>query len=301
MIDLSQLPQPDIVEQLDFEEIYQDMLATLLDLMGTSWNAPLESDPVTKVLELAAYREVQIRAQINDAARAVMIAFAVGNDLDQLAANVEVKRLVITPANPEAKPPTEAVYEGDESLRARAQLAWEGLSVAGPKSAYVYHALSADGRVADATATSPKPAEVVVTILSEEDGGIASQELLDIVTKKLSGEDVRPVADRLTVVGATIVPYKIKAGLWLYPGPEVEPVLQAAKDRADDYAYKLRRLGREVTRSAIFAALHIDGVQKVDLIEPPDDITLTECQASDCTEIDISYAGSSERPCNPHE
>lgn len=301
MIDLSQLPKPDIVETLDFEKIYQDMLATLLDLMGDSWNAPLESDPVIKVIELAAYREVQIRAQINDAARAVMLAFSVGNDLEHLAANVGITRLVITPGDPTSKPPTDPVYESDSSLRMRIQMAWEGLSVAGPRSAYVYLALSADGRVADALAVSPKPAEVVVTILSSENGGVASKELLDIVEIALCGEYVRPVADRVTVVGATIIPYKIKAGLWLYPGPEIELVIDAAREQVQEYATKLRRLGREVNRSAIYAALHVDGVQKVDLEEPATDVLITAGQASDCIEIDITYSGSTDYPCVPDE
>lgn len=39
------------------------------------------------------------------------------------------------------------------------------MSIAGPRDAYVFHALSADGRVADARA-SRRPATVLVSILS---------------------------------------------------------------------------------------------------------------------------------------
>ena len=202
MIDLSQLPAPEVVEPLDFEGIYQDLLATFRALMGDGWTAPLESDPVVKLLELCAYREVQLRARINDAARSVLLAYAVGADLEQLAANVNVSRLLVSPGDPEASPPVDPVYENDASLRARVQRAFEGLSVAGPRAAYVFHALSADGRVADASAESPAPAEVVVTVLSREGDGSASADLLDVVDDALSSEEVRPVADRLTVQGA---------------------------------------------------------------------------------------------------
>lgn len=41
MIDLSQLPAPEVVEPLDFEGIYQDLLATFRALMGDGWTAPL--------------------------------------------------------------------------------------------------------------------------------------------------------------------------------------------------------------------------------------------------------------------
>ena len=130
MIDLSQLPAPEVVEPLDFESIYQDLLATFRALMGDGWTAPLESDPVVKLLELCAYREVQLRARINDAARSVLLAYAVGADLEQLAANVNVSRLLVSPGDPEASPPVDPVYENDASLRARVQRAFEGLSVA---------------------------------------------------------------------------------------------------------------------------------------------------------------------------
>lgn len=294
MIDLSQLPAPEVVEPLDFEGIYQDLLATFRALMGDGWTAPLESDPVVKLLELCAYREVQLRARINDAARSVLLAYAVGADLEQLAANVNVSRLLVSPGDPEASPPVDPVYENDVSLRARVQRAFEGLSVAGPRAAYVFHALSADGRVADASAESPAPAEVVVTVLSREGDGSASADLLDTVSAALSSEEVRPVADRLTVQGAQIVPYEVTATLWLYPGPEVEPILAAALAQLETYVGTQRRLGRDIRRSALFAALHVEGVQRVELLQPSADVVLTSSQAAHCTAIDVSAGGFDE-------
>ena len=43
------------------------------------------------------------------ATRTVMLAYATGTDLDQIAANYGVARLVVTPANPTATPSTRAV------------------------------------------------------------------------------------------------------------------------------------------------------------------------------------------------
>ena len=294
MIDLSQLPAPEVVEPLDFEGIYQDLLATFRALMGDGWTAPLESDPVVKLLELCAYREVQLRARINDAARSVLLAYAVGADLEQLAANVNVSRLLVSPGDSEASPPVDPVHENDASLRARVQRAFEGLSVAGPRAAYVFHALSADGRVADASAESPAPAEVVVTVLSREGDGSAGADLLDTVSAALSSEEVRPVADRLTVQGAQIVPYQVTATLWLYPGPEVEPILAAALAQLETYVGTQRRLGRDIRRSALFAALHVEGVQRVELPQPSADVVLTSSQAAHCTAIDVSAGGFDE-------
>ncbi len=87
--------------------------------------------------------------------------------------------------------------ERDEDFRARIAAAFEGLSVAGPSGAYEFHARSADGRVADASAISPSPASVTITVLSREGNGAAGSDLLAIVNAALNDEDVRPVADGL--------------------------------------------------------------------------------------------------------
>ncbi|MDR8345596.1 baseplate assembly protein, partial [Acinetobacter baumannii] len=90
--------------------------------------------------------------------------------------------------------------------------------------AYEYHALSSDGRVADASAFSPSPAEVVVTILARDGDGTAPEDLLQVVGEALNDEAVRPVADRVSVRSAEIVPYEIDAVLYVYPGPAKEPI-----------------------------------------------------------------------------
>lgn len=73
IIDLSQLPEPEVIENLDFETIYQQLLGDFREAMAGEWTAEVESDPVLKLLQLAAYRELLLRARINDAARAVML------------------------------------------------------------------------------------------------------------------------------------------------------------------------------------------------------------------------------------
>lgn len=299
-IDLSQLPAPDVVEPLDYETILAERQAALLDLVDEDQRAEveatlqLESEPLTKLLQENAYRELLWRQRVNEAARAVMLAYSRKTDLDHMAANFEVERLVVAPGNPEASPPVPPTLENDEQLRLRAQRAFEGLSVAGPSGAYEFHALSADGRVADARATSPSPAVAIVTLLSVEGDGTASQELLKIVDDALSAEDVRPVADRLTVQSATIINYSVDAELYVYPGPEQEPILAAAKDSLAAYITTQRRLGRDIRRSALHAALHVEGVQRVELVEPASDVVLNVTEAAHCTATSVVIGGSDE-------
>jgi phage-related baseplate assembly protein len=294
-IDLSLLPVPDVVETLDFEVILTAMKADL------AARAPeiaavlaLESEPLVKLLEVAAYREVLIRARVNDAAKAVTLARAVGTDLDNLAALFGVTRLVIDPGDALAIPPVAATLESDADLRRRAQLALEGFSTAGPEGAYVFHALSADADVLDVSATSPTPGDVLVTVLSRTGSGAAGAPLLATVTTALNADDVRPLCDNVVVQSAAIVSYAITATLYFYPGPDSAVVLAAAQAAATAYAAAQHRLGRDVTLSGLFAALHQPGVQRVELTSPAASLTIGSAQASWCTAITLTNGGVDE-------
>lgn len=293
-IDLSQLPPPQIVEQIDFEQILAERKAYMISLWPADEQAQIaarleiESEPLTKLLQENVYRETVWRQRVNEASLANLLATARGTDLEQLAANFNVKRLVIQEGKANAVPPIPKLMEGDESLRERTQMAWEGLSTAGPRNSYIFHARAADGRVADATAESPSPAVAVVTVQSLLGDGTAPPELLAIVNAYLSDDDRRPVADRLTVQGAQILNYQVKAKLYLLSsGPESEPILAAAEQRLLAYVHQRRRLGMEVSESALHAALHVEGVRKVEL-EGWVDIVATKAQAPFCTAITLS-------------
>ncbi|WP_387464095.1 baseplate J/gp47 family protein [Photorhabdus sp. RM323S] len=299
-IDLSQLPPPDVVEPLDYESLLAERKAKLISLYPEEQRAAitrtleLESEPIVKLLQENAYRELLLRQRVNEAARAVMVAYATGSDLDQLGANNNVTRLVLQHADNDAVPPIPAVMESDNDFRVRIPQAFEGLSVAGPVASYEYHARSADGRVADASAISPSPANVTVTIMSRENNGVASQDLLDKVAAALNDENVRPVADRLVVQSAKVVEYQIDAVLYLYPTPESEPIRIAAEQQMKRYTETQHRLGRDIRLSAIYAALHVEGVQRVELKSPTHDVVLDKTQVSFCTDAKLNVGGSDE-------
>jgi phage-related baseplate assembly protein len=197
-----------------------------------------DSDPATKLLQVFAYYAQMLRQRINDAARAVMPAYAVKADLDHIAALFGITRLTITPANPATGAP--AVMEDDTDFRRRMVLAPEGYSVAGPEGAYISHTLSADANVLDASATGPQPDDikalvlgvladhaasadlvaamtsaldtarwpgsVVVSVLARTGDGTAPAELIDTVAAYVSDETRRPLTDWVTVQSARIVP-----------------------------------------------------------------------------------------------
>ena len=205
-----------------------------------------------------------------------------------IAANFTVQRQLIQAADSNTNPPLEEIWEDDTALRMRAQLAFEGLSVAGPRSAYVFHALSAHPNVADVSVVSPQPAHVTVTILSRMGQGVADEDTLNAVRNRLNDENIRPIGDRVTVQSAVIYPYQIHAKLHLFRGPEYEPIKQAALTNLQKYTIERQRLGRDISLSGIYAALHIEGVQRVELVTPSEDIILPNNKASHCTWIHVT-------------
>ncbi|HBX5219322.1 TPA: baseplate assembly protein [Klebsiella pneumoniae] len=296
-IDLSQLPQPTIIEALDFEivltEVKAVMVAAFPEDQQTAVAAALalESEPLTIIAQAMAYRELLLRQRINEGAAACMLSHATGDDLDNIAANLDTERLTITAATDTA----DAVTESDEALRLRAQAAFEGMSVAGPSAAYEYFARSASGQVSDARATSPSPAEVVVAVLSTEGDGTAPAELLAAVAAAVNDEEVRPLGDRVTVQSAEIVEYDIDATLYLYPGPESEPIINAAMASLEAFlADNDKKIGRDIVRSAISAALHVQGVQRVVINMPAADLQIDNTQAARNTGYTVDNGGTDE-------
>ncbi|EKM8119086.1 baseplate J/gp47 family protein [Enterobacter hormaechei] len=295
-IDLSELPPPEVIAALDYEVILSDVKAQMVsaypedqqDAIAAAME--LESEPLNVIAQVIAYRELLLRQLVNDGAAACMLSHAVSTDLDNLAANNNTERLIVT----EATDTTDAEMESDSKLRLRAQAAFEGLSVAGPTAAYEYFARSASGKVADAKASSPAPAEVIVSVLSSEGDGTASAELIATVNAALSDDSVRPVGDRLTVQSAEIVNYEIAATLYFYPGPESEPIADAAEEALQSWLADQGGIGRDVARSAIMAALHVQGVQRVEVQSPPANVVISDTQAARCTSVTITKGGTDE-------
>ncbi len=299
-IDLSQLPQPDFIEELDFETVFARRKETFISLFPEHEQADwantlsLESEPVTKLLQESTYMEILLRQRINDGVRASMLAYATGADLDNLAANFATQRLIITPADDNANPPTPAVMESDDNLRKRCQLAFEGITTAGPIGSYRYHALSADGKIKDVGVTSPEPGQVLLSVLSYENDGSANQNLQDKVYHACNAEDVRPLCDTVRVQSANIITYQIEARLTLYPEVTASVTLEAAKSAVAKHVEKHHRLGHDITLSGIYSALHCEGVQNVAINQPVADIVIDDVSAGFCQSISVTVEGRDE-------
>lgn len=293
-IDLSLLPAPQVLETLDYETILANRKAAVLALLPQEQREAaakvlsLESEPATKLLQENAYQELLLRNRVNDAARAVMLPFAIDADLDQIGANTNVKRLVLVEADPDASPPVEEVREENDAYRLRIQEAPDALSTAGPRNAYEFHARSADGRVLDARAVSPAPCEVVVAVLATSTDWQAPPEVLQAVEDALSAEDVRPLGDLVTVVQGDVTDYVLEAVVYVEKRPEAPIAISAARANAAAMANPARPLGYSVYRNAYVAALKVEGVRNVLIKSPAADILCGRTQAARCTAITIT-------------
>lgn len=292
-IELERLPFPEIIEALDFESIFQQRLEQFKSL-SPDYSAVVESDPVYKLLEETGYRELIVRARINDAARRLMLATSRGSDLEHIGALFGVSRQTITPADPNASPPTDAVMESDTRLRERIQLSLEAFTTAGSAGGYEFWARTASGDVKDVDISSPVPGQVDVSVLSIIGDGTPDQALLDTVYATLSAEDVRPITDYVVMKTPEILHYSVSANLYTYSGPDPEVVRQAAEDAVLKYVTSNHLLGHNIELSGLYAALHQPGVQRVELLSPTAKINVSSQQAAFCDSVTVTYAGEDE-------
>lgn len=289
MIDLSSVPPPSLLLKVDPDAA----IASLKTRFGELWPAATnltDADPAMKLVQLMAYLATLKTQEFNDAAEASMLARNSGADLDVFAANFGVTRAVVDPGDPNAVPPRAPVYESDDRLRARAQQAWEGLSVAGPAGAYRSHAVNSSPDVADVEVMSPAPGMVRIYVLSSAADGIPSPALLATVAAAVNSDRVRPLTDQVEVVAGTRVPYAISARLDIYPGPDRAVVLQVATEAVTLYAERQRRFGELVTEDGLHAALRVEGVRQVVLDSPTTAIVPGTGAYPHCTSIGVGVS-----------
>lgn len=273
IVDLSKLPVPDVLETLDYETEFSAVLARFRAAMGDQWSAALESDPVVKEFELFAYELITLRARVNAAAKAVLLASSTRNDLDGVLALLGAERLE---------------DEGDDDFRERGRQAPYGYSTAGPRQAYKYHALSAHEDIRDVWVDRPSPGVVRITVLSRIGDGVPTPEMLDAVRTVLNAEDMRPLNDTVLVEPAYAIPWTLNARLHFASGAATEPVMLAAQEAAELYAVTQHKLNTPLSMNMVIVALGAAGVSDVELLRPTQDIPAAAQGAAYCTGIELT-------------
>lgn len=290
-INLDRLPAPPIIEQPDFETIFAARKARLIELAPHLAPAlELESEPLVQMLQEDSYRELLLRAAVQDAGQGNLLAYASGAMLDHLAAFYGVERQVVQEADDTASPPIPEIMEADDRLRARVQIAPEGFTTAGSLGSYTFWAMSASPLIKDvAILQTATPGEVRIIVLSVDGDGTPDAAILSAVDA--GTEPRRPLTDLVLVEPATIQTYTIEAELTLYEGPDAEVVRAAAEEAVVAHVEEHHRLGHDITVSGLHAALHKPGVQNVEISQPIGNLVISGDAAAYCSSVSVVVGG----------
>ena len=205
-IDLAGIPPPPIIEPLDFETIRSEVIADTqnrLNAAGVPYDVGmLETGPVVYLNEAWGARELNLRARINDAVKAVLLASSWSGNLDQVGALLTTVRNLVN-----------GLPEGDDLFRHRIQLAPEAFSVAGPEGAYEYFALlilgpagaiDASAIMVPVVAGNPGGG-VLVTVLMGNGVYQPTQDQINTLAIAFRGNDSIPLTDVVSIAGPNVI------------------------------------------------------------------------------------------------
>lgn len=250
-IDFARLPPPQVIEEIDYEKllkVYQGQVVAKNPALAAA--VALEQSPTNIVLEAEAYGEMIVRERINAAARACMLPFATGNDLEVIGARFNVARMD---------------GELDPRLRRRIQLSMETFSTAGSPGSYIFHALSTSTSVKDATAVAERgTGRITVTIMADGPEPVPAGSLVDAVYDRLMSDGIKPLTDDIAVLPVTKIAADIQANITLYPGPDASLVVADINRALTALRNRVTVIGRDLKRSAVLAAITQEGVQNVE-------------------------------------
>jgi phage-related baseplate assembly protein len=303
---LDELPEMQVIETIDSETIISTRMSKLVEFWKTA-DPPaaavydvdtLEFDPLRINQEASTYFETLLRDRVNQAARAVTTAYAVGGDLDAIASRypsgVPRLPLVDDPRDFDEYPED---WEDDDRYRERIWLAPSLLSPHGSYEAYVYWAMTADATLHDASAMSERgTGKITVTIMAgyygEEPTPTDAQ--MNAVLDYINAESRRGLGDDVNVLPPKITRVAYRVRVWLFPAYNKDTVMAAVAAAVDKLLQDQWWLGCDHTRMALDKALAQPGVYNAIIDEPADDIDVDADGLVLVTSVTLTYAGRGE-------
>lgn len=275
------LPKPEMIKPLDAEAIVETTLLEFKErsnAYGVDYDVERTGyDPAVIEHEIQAGRETGMRAAINDGAASNLLLFAMGADLDHVAAFYDVFRLD---------------GETDDALRERTALEIKARSPGGSEYWYEAAARRTDVRIRDAKAfREPFWPIIHIAILSRDNGGIPDQAMLDAVSREVQGKNVRLLNDTVIVEPAVTQIISVRANYWLLPAASsVVNELYLENNVRAAWA-KETGIGFDLEHSWLESKLHSPGVKKVELLEPSASIIAPPGTAIAIDKIELFYQG----------
>jgi Phage-related baseplate assembly protein len=259
MADRLPLPDPVLLRELSADILFQ----ARLDEFRERWQssdilkeiAPdfdtymLESGPVQVAIGGASDADLHLIAEMNKWSRVLLIAgFASGDDLDLIGAREYLPR-----------------FEGEDDFSYWDRILSErrGKMCFGADPWYVRHSKNADHRVLEVAVTGNRRRRVEIAILSRDNNGVPTQDLIDAVQAKLTLPGIPRNNDIVEVVPAAIETVDVTAHATLLENAS-EAILDPlpAITRAAWVAQS--RLGRDLVQDWLKGQMMVPGVYKVE-------------------------------------
>jgi phage-related baseplate assembly protein len=280
-----------ILEELKSEQILTDRM-TRLKVLWSSYDPPsaaqydvetLEFDPIKINQEACTYFELLLRDRVNQAARAVTLAYAIGTDLDAIASRYPggVPRLP---------------NESDDRYRRRIWLSPNTLSPHGTAEAYEFWALTALPALRDVTAIRSVqhdfyPTILITCLMDPEFPPSPTQEQLVFIRSYIQSLSRMGLTDVVSVNPPKIKNIEYNVNVFLYPGPAPDQIITKIISNLQKLAADQYWLGHDHSHTAIHAACMMSGVHHVEIVEPAEDAHVPLDWVINVTNITVTMAG----------
>lgn len=185
--------------------------------------------------------------------------------------------------------------EEDDAFYERMRESMSAYSTAGPGQGYIYHAKSANSSVGSVRVNSPEPGKVDVFIL-KTDGTMPDMELISRVEEALSGDDVRPMTDMVSVKAPEPVPFNINVTWYRERGSTIsrekmEADLEAAC--VEYITWQTTEIGRDINPDVLAAKLMGVGIKRLNVMEPVHTVVSTY-QVASAQNITLTFGGEED-------
>lgn len=187
-----------------------------------------------------------------------------------------------------------ADIEDDESFRERIHKAPLSFSVAGPKGAYEYFALSADTSVGDVYVVRLEAGTVGIYVVKT--GGIIPEQddpVIHAVLNACSDDTRRPLTDNVKVLPAVALNTTIECDYWISENDtaKAESIKTEVNNAVSDYKlWQTEQIGRTINPDELRKRMLNAGANRINLINPVY-TELEPSQVAQFTDVSVTYKG----------
>lgn len=272
MIDLSRVPAPNAIEDLDENVLFEQFKTIFIDqwaaIRAANPEFPqydvemLDSDTAMILGQAFSGSRHLDRQRVNDGIKGLLAPLAEKEDLVNIVASQNIEPLIVIPATDD----TDAVYENDAQLLRRYLLSFDR-PAAGSRGRYLYDAYSAYPNLLDARVNGFEVhgRRGDVDILIVDQGGVhVSEDNKQLITETIRHENALFDGISVSILDAPLLPYDIDLTI-VVPGngPEPELVRLEAEARVRNAAASRILINGQIKDNLLSGAANGQSVLKV--------------------------------------